>query len=362
MARRKKPARKSSLTTCRRRWARRGRSLADFLMSFLLTAVGHLVGAGRAVMVQLVSAVLGVLRRRDRRPPEERGGGVGAESCQSQTSARRFQPLQEKPEVRFDDIVGLEDAKREIRLRMILPLKHPELAREYGIRQGGGLLLYGPPGTGKTMLAKAVATEIDATFYSVRSCDIMSGQVGRAETNVATLFDQLRKETRSVLFIDEIDSLVPNRKRNGSTIAQRVVSQLLGEVDGLSSSSGENTMLLVGATNLPDMVDPAMLRPGRFDAKVHVPVPSREARVELITKQLAGRPLAENIDVSLLAERTDAFSGADIRHLAEEAADKAFLRRVGSHEVPSLISMGDLLDCRRPVQLRGSKPQLAAPT
>ncbi len=210
---------------------------------------------------------------------------------------------------------------------MILPVLHPQKARHYGVRTGGGLLLYGPPGTGKTMLAKAVATEVDAAFYHVRPSDIMSGQVGQAEANIDRLFRTLRRETRAVLFIDEVEALVPSRRRNGSTIMQRVISQILGEVDGLAEAPDGHVLLLIGATNEPDMIDLAMMRPGRFDAKVLVALPNQPARRQILKACLRGRLVSPGVDLEVLAARTEGLSGADLRHLAESAADAPFWLR-----------------------------------
>ena len=213
---------------------------------------------------------------------------------------------------------------------MILPLRHPAQAKRYGIRQGGGLLLYGPPGTGKTMLARAVASELDATFYHIRPSDVMSGQVGDAEKNIARLFDTLRQQPRAILFLDEIECFVPSRKRNGSTIMQRVISQILGEVDGLEKRSEGHVLFLIGATNEPGMIDPAMLRPGRLDTKIHVGPPNAAARRQLFQTLLADRPVAEDVNVDQLAARTDGLTGAEIKELIGKAADDAFIESVST--------------------------------
>ena len=197
---------------CRRRWARRGRALADFVLAFGLTSLSHIL-VGLTRMVQAVVRGSTAVRRRRRRGnvrqdangPEvrERGNACLVDAGPEPAEATgTFRPLNDKPGVRFNDVAGLEEAKREILLRLVLPVLHPDKARQYGIRTSGGLLLYGPPGTGKTMLARAIASEIDAEFYHVRPCDIISGQVGKAEANIAELFRLLRKQERVVLFID----------------------------------------------------------------------------------------------------------------------------------------------------------------
>jgi SpoVK/Ycf46/Vps4 family AAA+-type ATPase len=172
--------------------------------------------------------------------------------------------LMERPDLRLEDVAGLDQAKEQIRLRMIYPFAHPELAERYGIKRGGGILLYGPPGTGKTMLARAVAGEIDAAFFTVKPSEVMSKWVGEAEQNVARLFQAARGHPRTVIFIDEVESLMPKRRESGSTVMQRVVPQFLQEMEGLNrSQSGNQALLFMGATNEPWSLDEAALRPGR---------------------------------------------------------------------------------------------------
>ena len=176
------------------------------------------------------------------------------------------------PSIRFDDVAGLDDVKQDIRLKMIYPFDHADLAAKFGIRPGGGVLLYGPPGTGKTMLAKATAGEIDAAFFRISPADILSKWVGEAEQNIKKLFDAAASEKRSIIFIDEIEALVPARRDEGSSVMQRVVPQILQGMEGFDKKSGQ-PILFMGATNVPWQLDPAVLRPGRFDEKVYIPLP-----------------------------------------------------------------------------------------
>ena len=311
-----------------RKWSRRGRAVADFVCGVAFSIGEHLLAAITLAVGWAVNGVRSWRSRRLQKSHPARQIATSTGNCITNTGDA-FQPLRhERPNVRFDDIVGLEDAKREIELRMVLPLRHPEQANRYGIRQGGGLLLYGPPGTGKTMLAKAVASEIDAAFYQIRPSDVMSGQVGEAEKNIAQLFATLRRHPRAVLFLDEIESLVPSRKRNGSTIMQRVISQILGEVDGLEKRPDGHVLFLIGATNEPGMIDPAMLRPGRFDTKIHVGPPNAAARHQLFQALLADRPVADEVNVAELAARTNGLTGAEIKELIGKAADDAFIESV----------------------------------
>ncbi len=249
--------------------------------------------------------------------------------------------VREKPTVRFADIAGLDDVKSEIYLKMIYPFQHAELAQHYGIDVGGGLLLYGPPGTGKTMIARAIACEVDATIFVVSPAQLMSKWVGEAEQNVRKLFDAARSEPRSVIFIDEIEAMVPRRRSSDSTVMQRVVPQILQELEGFDRKAGRALMFL-GATNEPWSLDAAIMRPGRFDAKVYVPLPDPAARFRLFEIYLAGRPLADDVNLATLVEQTVGYSGADIKAIAARAATLPFLEAVGGASTRSL-TMADVV-------------------
>lgn len=237
--------------------------------------------------------------------------------------------VREKPSLRFDDVAGLEEVKQDIRLKMIYPFQHPDLADRFGIRAGGGILLYGPPGTGKTMLAKATAGEIEATFFRISPADVLSKWVGEAEQNIKKLFDAAAAEPRSIIFIDEIEALVPARRDEGSSVMQRVVPQILQGVEGFDKKAGR-PILLMGATNVPWQLDPAMLRPGRFDEKVYIPLPDLAARRQMLDQYLAKRPVASDVNLDQLAQHLEGFSGADIKYLCDRAAVIPFLQSVAS--------------------------------
>jgi transitional endoplasmic reticulum ATPase len=237
--------------------------------------------------------------------------------------------VREKPSLRFADVAGLEDVKQDIRLKMIYPFQHPDLAEKFGIRAGGGILLYGPPGTGKTMLAKATAGEIDATFFRISPADVLSKWVGEAEQNIKKLFDAAAAEPRSIIFIDEIEALVPARRDEGSSVMQRVVPQILQGVEGFDKKAGR-PILLMGATNVPWQLDPAMLRPGRFDEKVYIPLPDLPARRQMLEQYLAKRPVSADVNLDQLAARLEGFSGADVKYICDRAAVIPFLQSVAS--------------------------------
>jgi transitional endoplasmic reticulum ATPase len=239
--------------------------------------------------------------------------------------------VKQRSGLRFDDVAGLEDVKEDIRLKMLYPLQHPDLAERFGVKPGGGVLLYGPPGTGKTMLAKATAGEIDATFFVISPADVLSKWVGEAEQNVKKLFDAAAAEERAIIFIDEIEALVPARKDEGSSVMQRVVPQILQGMEGFDKKTGR-PVLFMGATNVPWQLDPAVLRPGRFDEKVYVPLPDAVARRKLLDIYLSKRPLGPGIDLDALAARLDGFSGADIKYICDRSATIPFLKSVASGE------------------------------
>lgn len=249
--------------------------------------------------------------------------------------------VRDKPDISFDDIAGLLDVKEEIYLKMIYPFQHPELAKKYGIDVGGGMLMYGPPGTGKTMIAKAVACELDATMFVISPAQIMSKWVGEAEQNIKKLFDAAKAEAKAVIFIDECEALVPARRDSQSSVMQRVVPQILQEIEGFDRRA-DRALMFLGATNEPWQLDSAMMRPGRLDTKVYVPLPDAEARFRLWEIYLGKRPLDPDVDLAVLAERSAGYSGADIKAVAGRAATRPFLESV-SGGTPRNIKMGDVL-------------------
>jgi len=247
----------------------------------------------------------------------------------------------EKPDIGFDDIAGLDDVKEDIRLKMIYPVSHPELAQRYGMDIGGGVLLYGPPGTGKTMIAKAIAHELDATFFVISAAQILSKWVGEAEQNVRKLFEVAKEQPSSVIFMDEVEALVPKRQSDGSSVMQRVVPQILQEMEGFDRKA-DRALLFVAATNKPWMLDEAFLRPGRLDTKIYVGLPDAPARFRLLEIHFGKRPLDEGVDFGELCDMLEGYSGADIRSIAQQAAAIPFTEAIGGRE-PRAIAMDDIL-------------------
>ncbi|AKT35859.1 AAA family ATPase, CDC48 subfamily [Pyrobaculum sp. WP30] len=237
----------------------------------------------------------------------------------------------EVPRVRWEDVGGLENVKQELREAVEWPLKYPERFKKFGLRPPKGILLFGPPGTGKTLLAKAVATESGANFIAVRGPEIFSKWVGESEKMVREIFRKARMAAPAVIFIDEIDALATARGLGGdSLVSERVVAQLLAEMDGVKAL--EN-VVVIAATNRPDLVDPALLRPGRFDRIIYVPPPDFRARLEILLIHTKATPLAKDVDLEELARRTEGYSGADLELLVREATFLALREDINAKEV-----------------------------
>ena len=227
------------------------------------------------------------------------------------------------PTVSYEDIGGLRDELQNVREMIELPLKHPELFDRLGIDPPKGVLLHGPPGTGKTMIAKAVANEAGAQFYTINGPEIMSKFYGQSEENLRKTFEEAEKNAPSIIFIDEMDAIAPKRDEVQGEVERRVVSQMLTLMDGLK---GRGKLIVIGATNRPDSVDEALRRPGRFDREVEIGVPDRDGRMEILQIQTRNMPKDDDVSLEELADMTYGFVGADLMALAREAAMKALRR------------------------------------
>ncbi|MEM1643278.1 MAG: CDC48 family AAA ATPase [Desulfurococcaceae archaeon] len=237
----------------------------------------------------------------------------------------------EIPEVRWSDVGGLSDLKQQLRLAVEWPLKYPEAFKKLGIEPPKGILLYGPPGCGKTLLAKAVATESGANFIAVRGPEVLSKWVGESEKAIREIFKKARTYAPAVIFFDEIDSIAPVRGLvYDSGVTERVVAQLITEMDGLVEL---DNVIVIGASNRPDLIDPALLRPGRLDLILYVPPPDRSSRLEILKVHTRKMPLAEDVDLDELADKTEGFSGADLASLVKQAAMEALLEDVNAKVV-----------------------------
>jgi transitional endoplasmic reticulum ATPase len=237
------------------------------------------------------------------------------------------------PDVGWDDVGGLEEAKRILKEGVELPLRHPDAFRRLGIRPAKGFLLFGPPGTGKTLLAKAVAREAEANFIAAKSSDLLSKWYGESEQQVSRLFQRARQVAPTVVFIDEIDSLAPERGGGlgEPAVTERVVNTILAEMDGLEEMNG---IVVMGATNRPTLLDPALLRPGRFDELVYVPVPDRDARLRILGIHTGAMPLAEDVSLEAISDRTHGYTGADLEDLVRRAGLMALREDLEIARVP----------------------------
>ena len=221
------------------------------------------------------------------------------------------------PQITYEDIGGLTEEVKKVREMVELPLKRPEIFSQLGTEPPKGVLLYGPPGTGKTLLAKAVANESEAHFILLNGPEIMSKFYGESEKKIREIFDEAEKNAPAIIFIDEIDSLAPKREETGGEVERRVVSQLLTMMDGLKS---RGKVVVIGATNRPNALDPALRRPGRFDREVEISVPDKAGRLSILKIHTRGMPLTKNVNLDEIARKTHGFVGADINSLAKEAA------------------------------------------
>ena len=240
--------------------------------------------------------------------------------------------LIEKPNVKWEDIGALESAKQELKEAVEWPLKFGKVFEHMNAKPPRGILLYGPPGTGKTMLAKAVATESEANFIAVKGPEFLNKWVGESEKAVRETFRKARQASPCVIFMDEIDSITPQRGTGSdSNVTERVISQMLTELDGLESL---NDVVVIAATNRPDIMDPALLRPGRFDKSIYIAPPDRESRILIFKIHTAEKPLADDVDIDDLADKTEGCTGADIAAICNEAVMTAVRRIVKPGKVP----------------------------
>ncbi|XP_009465530.1 PREDICTED: LOW QUALITY PROTEIN: transitional endoplasmic reticulum ATPase {ECO:0000250/UniProtKB:P23787}-like, partial [Nipponia nippon] len=248
---------------------------------------------------------------------------------QSNPSALR-ETVVEVPQVTWEDIGGLEDVKRELQELVQYPVEHPDKFLKFGMTPSKGVLFYGPPGCGKTLLAKAIANECQANFISIKGPELLTMWFGESEANVREIFDKARQAAPCVLFFDELDSIAKARGGNigdGGGAADRVINQILTEMDGMST---KKNVFIIGATNRPDIIDPAILRPGRLDQLIYIPLPDEKSRVAILKANLRKSPVAKDVDLDFLAKMTNGFSGADLTEICQRACKLAIRESIES--------------------------------
>lgn len=307
--------------------------------------VGADLGAlAREAAIEAVRRIMPKLNLEERTIPPEVLDTLSVTREDFIEALKRVQPsamrevMVQKPNVRWDDVGGLDDARERLREGVELPLKNPDAFRRLGIRPAKGFLLYGPPGTGKTLLAKAVAREAEANFIATKSSDLLSKWYGESEQQIARLFARARQVAPTVIFFDELDSLVPARGGGlgEPQVTERVVNTILAEMDGLEELQ---SVVVIGATNRPNLIDPALLRPGRFDELVYVSVPDEAGRKRILEVHTAKMPLANDVDLASIAARTDRFTGADLEDLVRRAGLAALREGLAGGGAGQTVSM-----------------------
>ena len=244
-------------------------------------------------------------------------------------------PMPEKSTITFADVAGLDEVKRQVRLKVLAPLQKPETAKKYKIEPGVMILLYGPPGTGKTLVAHAIAGEVGAEFFYISCKDLISKYLGDSSQSLANYFKAARKYKKALLFFDDFELIAKQRSESSDGAESeigRVVSTFLAETDGKKNNKGDNVLILLAATNIPWMLDTALLRGGRFSKHIYVGLPDREAREFLVNHALKDMPMTEDVDLNELAQSLDGYGGADITAICEEIRTMAYEREIATGE------------------------------
>merc|ERR1712020_42349 len=234
----------------------------------------------------------------------------------------------ETPNVSWDDIGGLQNVKKELQELVQYPVEHPEKFLKFGMQPSRGVLFYGPPGCGKTLLAKAIANECQANFISIKGPELLTMWFGESEANVRDIFDKARSAAPCVLFFDELDSIAKSRggtSGDGGGAADRVINQVLTEMDGMGA---KKNVFIIGATNRPDIIDPAILRPGRLDQLIYIPLPDEGSRTSILKSNLRKTPVAKSVDLNYISKVTKGFSGADLTEICQRAVKLAIRENI----------------------------------
>mgnify|MGYP002780758520 CR=1 FL=1 len=330
--------------------------------------VGADLGAlAREAAIEAVRRIMPRLNLEDRTIPPEVLDTLSVVREDFLEALKRVQPsamrevMVQKPNVRWTDVGGVDQARERLREGVELPLKNPDAFRRLGIRPAKGFLLYGPPGTGKTLLAKAVAREAEANFIATKSSDLLSKWYGESEQQIVRLFSRARQVAPTVVFIDELDSLVPARGGGlgEPQVTERVVNTILAEMDGLEELQ---SVVVIGATNRPNLIDPALLRPGRFDELIYVSVPDEAGRRRILEVHTARMPMGDDVDLASLARRTERFTGADLEDLVRRAGLSALRESLDNQAVGMAHFERALADTRASVtpEMERDYQQIAA--
>ncbi len=294
-------------------------------------------GALKSERIRRAEDIYGVIRKIDQKIKEKESAAssdAGSSGDDEETgSETKFAPVSSTG-VSLDDVAGLDDVKSTVNRAVIEPMRFPEVYKQFKKKSGGGILLYGLPGTGKTMIAKAIANELNAPFFAVKCSDIVSKWFGSAEKNISALFREARKYPCSVIFFDEFESIGTKRDTN-STVMKRVVPELLAQMQGFEKS--DSVLLVLAATNRPWDIDSAFLRPGRFNNKIYVPLPDTEARTAIIKGRLSEIPGSDSLDIGYIASVTEGFNCADVVEFCERLKENAISRTIQSGNISPIM-------------------------
>ena len=252
---------------------------------------------------------------------------VNATQTKKEDEEPLFKPTKVQELVSFDDVAGLDDVKKQVKVKVKKVLDNPKMAEYYGIDSNVSILLYGPPGNGKTMIAKAIAHEIDSVFFSVSCADIRSKYIGDSSKNIAALFKEARKHKRATIFFDEFEAIASRRdSENAHPEDGTVVDELLKQMDGIVDKGNNETLLLIAATNVPWQIDPALLRGGRFGTQIYVGIPDEPARKFMIKKALKNVKLSEDLSLDMMCQILEGYGGGDITHIVKSSLVNLFER------------------------------------
>lgn len=313
-----------------------GESLLEYALKINGKAKREFLDCGRGIINYAKSLPI-IDPQSDEEQKEERSKStkVVDKKIESVTNTKKvengettFSPI-DVTDIGFDDVAGLDEVKESIRSRIIYPLRYPEAYEKFKMQTGGGVLMYGPPGTGKTMIARAIASEADARFYHITGSDIVSQWFGVAEQNIKKLFETAKKDKSAIIFFDEFHALVPKDTKN-SSVVPRIVAEFLNQMDGFAKS--ENTLLVLGATNVPWDINDGIKRSGRFDEKIYVPLPDKEARKHIMIKKFKDVPIEDDVDFDEFAINTEGFNGADIAEFCNRSRRFALERYIKAIE------------------------------